>query len=171
MKKIKDLNIFESAYVDLNAICRDKDSRVRVSLLYEALPLNPVPRGFRVAYIERVQRKNKSVLKLFHPRVKNFSEIPEANWETISFLQAAPVSIVSFLDPNLVNVFYENLPLRPCRLCLLNDAEKHDLCFQCNKIVRFYIGKAKKEFPGATVPTLRKSILRKLRKINAFDKS
>jgi len=174
MKTISQLAIGEGALVDIRAVCRDPSWQVRVCIHYDALPMRPLPTGVKIAYIERIKRVgNKSILKIFHPKIESMKEIPMWDWPAINENSAVPVSIISFLEPTLFRTLYECMPEFPCRICKVRDQEKHDVCGVCNKILSHFLGKMRKEFPSLPIMKLREQLVKRLGKIkiNEYPKS
>ena len=174
MKTISNLAVGEGALVDTRAICRDPNWQIRVCIHYDALPLSPLPTGVQVAYIERIRRPgNKTVLKIFHPKIENMKDIPQWEWPAVHEMSAVPISVVNFLEPSMFRTLHECMPEFPCRICKVRDQEKHDVCAPCNRILSHFIGKCCKQFPKIHIMKIREQLVVRLGKIkiNEYPKS
>lgn len=173
MRRIGNLKIGEGALVDTRAFCRDPNWQIRASIYYEALPLTPHPQGVQVAYIEKIRRGDKSVLKLFYPKIDSLKEIPMWEWPVIREMAAIPISIVNFLEPTLYRSLYEAMPEHPCAICGVRDQEKYDVCIPCNRILCHFMGKCIKKWPNIQKMKIRNQLVKKLRKIklDAYPKN
>ena len=173
MKTISMMPIGEGALVDTRAICRDPNWQVRVCMHYDALPLRPLPTGIKVAYVERIRRGEKTILKIFHPKIDSMKDIPMWDWPAVTEMSAMPVAIVNFLEPTEFRTLHECMPEFPCRICKLRDQEKHDVCAQCNRILSYFIGKCSKELPKIPIMKIREQLVVKLGevKIDEYPKN
>jgi len=164
MKRISDLKIGEAALVDIRAICRDPEGKVRISLFYEAIPLEGrPPTGIVFAYLERWLKNEKSFYKLYYPEVmESIKEIPLLEWPDLHQLNAVPVSVIVPLERTKYKSILESLPEFPCRICKFRDQEKNDICTECNRIMRYYMGICIKKYPKIPKRILRETLIKKL---------
>lgn len=172
MKKISNMILGEGALVDTRSICRDPNWQIRVSTLYDAMPLMPIPTGIQIAYIEKIRRQDKNIFKIFYPE-RDMKKIPLMEWPSIYEINAVPIAIVNWLDPTPERKLCECLPEFPCRICKLREQEKHDVCIFCNRILCHFMGKSLEKIPNCHKMIVREHLIKKLAKvkINAYYKN
>jgi len=165
MKTIGDLSVGEGALVDIRAISLDPDWQCRISLLYDALPLKPLPTGIAIAYVEKIRRNKDVIFKVFYPKVEKMKDIPIWEWVLIYQMNSAKISVLNWLEPTLFRKLHESMPEFPCRICNAREIEKFDVCFQCNKFLSYYMGKCLDKYPNIGTMKIREQIIIKLKKI------
>lgn len=165
-RKISQLRVGEGALIDTRAVCRDPDWHVRVSMLYDALPLAPLPPGISVAYLEKIKKRaHEPIFKIFYPKIENFKEIPMWEWPAIYTSDAVKISIINFLEETVFRSISEAMPEFPCRICKFAEQEKHDVCTECDRILRYFMGKCRKLFPDVHKMKIREQLIKRLSEI------
>tara|TARA_Y100000034_G_scaffold103692_1_gene129557 strand:+ start:29314 stop:29841 length:528 start_codon:yes stop_codon:yes gene_type:complete len=166
MKRIGNLAPGEAAIIDARAVCRDPNWQIRVSIFYDAYPITPLRTGITLAYLEKIQRgPNKTVLKLFYPKIASMKDIPMWEWPAVHEACACPVAIVNFLEPTLYRSLHEAMPEFPCRICGLREQDKYDICEPCNRILSHYMGICINSYPKIHKMKLREQLVKRLAKV------